>query len=116
MRGGDGVPWPAAGADFFAIFLAIFYLFSTALQRSTLYILYTLPQSVGVGVARALEGIHAGGRWGPMARRRRRFFRFFCAIFHFFMGIRRTCGHAITPCDSLSDWLGGSSLSSEPRG
>ena len=30
MRGGDGVPWPAAGADFFGIFsfLAIFYLFS----------------------------------------------------------------------------------------
>jgi len=35
---------------------------------------------------------------------------FFCAIFHFtlvfnFMGIRRTCGHAITPCDSLSALL-----------
>ena len=32
MRGGDGVPWPAAGADFFGIFFfrdffAIFYLF-----------------------------------------------------------------------------------------
>ena len=32
------------------------------------------------GGAGALEGIHAGGRWGPMARRRRRFFRMFCAI------------------------------------
>ena len=31
MRGGDGVPWPAAGADFsgiFFLFCAIFYLFS----------------------------------------------------------------------------------------
>ena len=29
MRGGDGVPQPAAGADFFGIFFrAIFYLFS----------------------------------------------------------------------------------------
>ena len=30
MRGGDGVPWPAAGADFFEFFsfFAIFYLFS----------------------------------------------------------------------------------------
>ena len=30
MRGGDGVPWPAAGADFleFFSFFAIFYLFS----------------------------------------------------------------------------------------
>ena len=31
MRGGDGVSWPAAGADFFGIFFlfyAIFYLFS----------------------------------------------------------------------------------------
>ena len=30
MRGGDGVPWPAAGADFFGtfFFLRDFYLFS----------------------------------------------------------------------------------------
>ena len=30
MRGGDGVPWPAAGADFFGLFFffAVFYLFS----------------------------------------------------------------------------------------
>jgi len=29
MRGGDGVPWPAAGADFLDFsFFAIFYLFS----------------------------------------------------------------------------------------
>ena len=33
MGGGDGIPWPAAGADFFGIFFfrdffAIFYLFS----------------------------------------------------------------------------------------
>ena len=26
--GGDGVPWPAAGADFLEFFFAIFYLFS----------------------------------------------------------------------------------------
>ena len=53
MRGGDGVPQPAAGADFFALFsfLAIFYLFSWEFR------------------------------------------------------IRRTCGHAITPCDSLSALL-----------
>ena len=60
------------------------------------------------GEAGALEGIHAGGRWGPMARRRRRFFGDFFFFRHFllvFMGIRRTCGHAITPCDSLSAQL-----------
>ena len=30
MRGGDGVPWPAAGAVFFGLFFffAVFYLFS----------------------------------------------------------------------------------------
>ena len=50
MRGGDGVPWPAAGADFGVFF----------------------------------------------------FFRHFLLVF---MGIRRTCGHAITPCDSLSAQL-----------
>ena len=50
MRGGDGVPWPAAGADFLGFFL----------------------------------------------------FRDFLLVF---MGIRRTCGHAITPCDSLSAQL-----------
>ena len=50
MRGGDGVPWPTAGADFFAFF----------------------------------------------------FFGDFLLVF---MGIRRTCGHAITPCDSLSAQL-----------
>ena len=57
------------------------------------------------GEAGALEGIHAGGRWGPTARRRRRFFRdffsFFARCFTCFQGIRRSCGHAITPCDSL---------------
>ena len=56
----------------------------------------------------ALEDIHAGGRWGLMARRRRRFFGFFSFLRHFllvFVGIRRTCGHAITPCDSLSALL-----------
>ena len=39
------------------------------------------------GEAGALEGIHAGGRWGLMARRRRRFFGIFflfCAIFYLF--------------------------------
>ena len=51
MRGGDGVPWPAAGADFLEFFF---------------------------------------------------FFRDFLLVF---MGIRRTCGHAITPCDSLSALL-----------
>ena len=51
MRGGDGVPWPAAGADFFGMFF---------------------------------------------------FFGHFLLVF---MGIRRTCGHAITPCDSLSALL-----------
>ena len=58
--------------------------------------------------AGAPEGVHAGGRWGPMARRRRRFFRiffFFGGFLLVFMGIRRTCGHAITPCDSLSAQL-----------
>ena len=61
--------------------------------------------------AGALEGIHAGGRWGPMARRSAAAgadfpFFFFCAIFLLvFMGIRRACGHAITPCDSLSALL-----------
>ena len=32
------------------------------------------------------EGVHAGGRWGPMARRRRRFFGVFSffAIFYLF--------------------------------
>ena len=51
MRGGDGVPWPAAGADLFGLFCC---------------------------------------------------FRGFLLVF---MGIRRTCGHAITPCDSLSALL-----------
>ena len=51
MRGGDGVPWPAAGADFFGLFF---------------------------------------------------FFGVFLLVF---MGILRTCGHAITPCDSLSALL-----------
>ena len=51
MRGGDGVPQPAAGADFFGVFF---------------------------------------------------FFGDFLLVF---MGIRRTCGHAITPCDSLSALL-----------
>jgi len=58
--------------------------------------------------AGAPEGVHAGGRWGPMARRRRRFFGVFFFFRDFllvFMGIRRTCGHAITPCDSLSALL-----------
>ena len=41
-----------------------------------------------------------------MARRRRRFFRDFLGEFLLvFMGIRRTCGHAITPCDILSALL-----------
>ena len=41
-----------------------------------------------------------------MARRRRRFFWFFLLDFLLvFMGIRRTCGHAITPCDILSALL-----------
>ena len=68
------------------------------------------------GEAGPLGGTHAGGRWGPMARRRRRFVRhffFFCAIFHLFswehleweFGVLGTCGHAITPCDSLSALL-----------
>ena len=60
------------------------------------------------GGAGALEGTHAGGRWGPTARRRRRFFRifsFFARFFTCFQGIRRSCGHAITPCDSLSALL-----------
>ena len=50
---------------------------------------------------------HAGGRWGPMARRRgaERFLDFFGDCLLVFMGIRRTCGHAITPCDSLSALL-----------
>ena len=37
--------------------------------------------------AGAPEGVHAGGRWGPMARRRRRFlqiFFLFSAIFYLF--------------------------------
>ena len=45
------------------------------------------------------EGVHAGGRWGPPARRRRRFSPFFLFLRDFvlvFMGIRRTSGHAIT--------------------
>ena len=53
------------------------------------------------GEAGALEGIHAGGRWGPTARRRRRFFGIFflfCAIFYFFSkefaGLR-PCYHAL---------------------
>ena len=51
-------------------------------------------QTIGVymslplwGEAGALGGTHAGGRWGPRARRRRRFFSgifFFCAIFYLF--------------------------------
>ena len=66
-------------------------------------IAYTLWAGAG-----APEGVHAGGRWGPMARRRRRFFGlffFFRGFLLVFMGIRRTCGHAITPCDSLSAQL-----------
>ena len=30
------------------------------------------------------EGVHAGGRWGPMARRRRRFFGVFFLFFAIF--------------------------------
>ncbi|MCA8837503.1 MAG: hypothetical protein K8963_06600, partial [Proteobacteria bacterium] len=33
------------------------------------------------------------------------FFFFFRDFLLVFMGIRRTCGHAITPCDSLSAQL-----------
>ena len=50
------------------------------------------------GGAGALEGTHAGGRWGPTARRRRRFFRIFSAIFYLFHGnsaYLRPCYHAL---------------------
>ena len=65
MRGGDGVPWPAAGADFFGIFLLRDF-------------------SLVFSVCGSYE--HIRGPW-------------------VFMGIRRTCGQAITPCDSLSALL-----------
>ena len=53
------------------------------------------------GGAGALECIHAGGRWGLMARRRRRFFRvffFFVPFFTCFQGnspYLRPCYHAL---------------------
>ena len=47
--------------------------------------------------AGAPEGVHAGGRWGPMARRRRRFFRDVFLFWRFF-----TCFHGnsayLRPC------------------
>jgi len=54
------------------------------------------------GGAGALEGTHAGERWGP----RRRFFRDFLPDFLLVLnGNSAYCGHAITPCDSLSALL-----------
>ena len=55
--------------------------------------------------AGAPEGVHAGGGWGPMARRRRRFFRFFSFLAIFYLFSWEFGGHAITPCDSLSAQL-----------
>ena len=58
MRGGDGVPQPAAGADFFGIFFlfrAIFYLFSWefGVLAAMLSRVHALPQPVSA-VDRAL--------------------------------------------------------------
>ena len=50
------------------------------------------------GEAGALEGIHAGGRWGPMARRRVAEFSFFARFFtcfHANSAYLRPCYHAL---------------------
>ena len=57
------------------------------------------PQGLWAG-AGAPEGVHAGGRWGPMARRRRRFFAFFLfsrffTCFHGNSAYLRPCYHAL---------------------
>ena len=49
---------------------------ASASERGRVHCRYGHPGALW-GEAGALEGIHAGGRWGPMARRRRRFFRDF---------------------------------------
>ena len=55
------------------------------------------------------RGCPCGGEMGshgpPQAPICWSFFFFFCDFLLVFMGIRRTCGHAITPCDSLSAQL-----------
>ena len=58
----------------------------------------TLPAPSLWRGAGGLEGTHAGGRWGPMARRRRRFFGFFWRFFTSFHGnsaYLRPCYHAL---------------------
>ena len=50
----------------------------------------TRPELLWAAGAGAPEGVHAGGRWGPMARRRRRFLDFLGDFLLVFMGIRRT--------------------------
>ena len=70
--------------------------FLSALRRPQLGCLALFYFLLWAG-AGAPEGVHAGGRWGPMARRRRRFFGVFFLFSRFF-----TCFHGnsayLRPC------------------
>ena len=67
-------------------------------------LLYLVSQSLGGGGAP--RGYPCGGEMESPSPPRAPIFEYFLRYFSLvFMGIRRTCGHAITPCDILSALL-----------